>query len=269
MTEKDIMIRIPRSGQPVLTLSGRLENYSTRRMHTHTSHQLLTIQNGVSLLVDPSRKQPLFGTMAAIIPAGLPHLSTVIGDSVTYKSLYFSPLLLAVDSPRITIFSMSCLSEALFDRIVIRDVSELESGLNRECLDLLLKVLAEDILQPVNLARLPRPNNPQNQRIIDFIEKNYARKLSMSDFVDVFPYSARHLSRLFKADLRIGIFDYLRVYRVLMASVALGTTPRTITEVAFECGYESISTFYRDFNFVFAVTPNIFKRRIRKPPRVN
>jgi AraC-like DNA-binding protein len=259
MITKHVRIDVPRAGELALTLSGRLETYSTKRMHTHAYHQLLTIQNGVSLLLDSSRKQPIFGSMTALIPADLPHRSTVVGDSVTYKSLYFAPWLFGAEISEIMVFNMSNLGVALFNRIVIRKKADLEWGLNRECLHLLFKVLQEDILRPVNLARLPQTNNPLIRKVIDFIEQNYTRRLSMADFVAAFPYSKRHLSRLFKADVKIGIFDYLRLYRILMASVGLTVSSRTITEVAYDCGYESISTFYRDFNLAFALTPRAFR----------
>jgi len=266
MIDKHIRINIPRTGQLALTLSGRLESYSTRRMHTHAYHQMLTIQNGVSLLADRIRKQPLFGSMTALIPADLPHRSTVVGECVTYKSLYFAPELFHTEISEIIIFDMSNLGAALFNRIMIRNASDLGSCLNRECLDLLLKVLHEKIGRPVNLARLPQPNHPQNQRVIDFIERNYVLRLTMSDFVAAFPYSERHLARLFKADIKISIFDYLRLYRTLMASVGLSVSPRTITEIAYDCGYESISSFYRDFNLIFALTPKAFRVRMTKKP---
>ncbi|MEN6438003.1 MAG: AraC family transcriptional regulator [Syntrophobacter sp.] len=261
--DKHVRIAIPRAGQLALTLSGRLETYSTRKMHTHAYHQLLAIQNGVSLLVDSTRKQPLFGSMTALIPGELPHRSTVVGDSVTYKSLYFAPELFHHEIPEITVFTMSNLGTALFNRIVIRNEPDLGVGLNRECLNLLLKILQEDIRRPVNLARLPQPNDPQARAIIDFIERNYARKLGMSDFAASFRYSERHLSRLFKADMKISIFDYLRLYRTLMASVALSISPATITRVAYDSGYESISTFYRDFNMIFAQAPKAFRERMQ------
>jgi AraC-like DNA-binding protein len=264
MIDKHVKINIPRAGQLALTLSGRFETYSTRRMHSHDYHQVLTIQNGVSLLVDLTSKQPLFGSMAAFIPADLPHRSTVVGDSVTYKSLYFAPELFCTETPEIMIFNMSSLGAALFNRITIRSASDLGSGFNRECLDLLMKILREDLIQPVNTARLPQPNHLQSQSVIDFIEQNFARRLTMRDFVAAFPYSGRHLSRLFKADVKISIFDYLRLHRILMASVALGNSPRTITEVAYDSGYESISSFYRDFNRIFALTPKAFRKRMTK-----
>jgi len=258
-----VRIAIPRAGQLALTLSGRLEDYSTRKMHTHDHHQLLAIRNGVSLLVDSTRKQPLFGSMAALIPAKLPHRSTVVGDFVTYKSLYFAPELFHADVSEITVFTMSGLGTTLFNRIVVHKEPDLGMGLNRECLDLLMKILNEDIRRPVNLVRLPQPKDPQARAVIDFIERNYARKLGMSDFTASFPYSGRHLSRLFKADIKISIFDYLRLYRILMASVALSVSPATITQVAYDSGYESISTFYRDFNAIFAQAPKAFREHMQ------
>ena len=247
-----------------MTLSGRMDTHSTKLMHTHAYHQLLTIQDGVSILEDCTGRQPLFGSMTALIPAALPHRSTVIGDSVTYKSLYFAPRLFEPEISGIVIFNMSNIGAALFDRLAIRNASDLEVGLNRECLDLLFKILREDISRPVHLARLPRANDPQNRKIMDFIERNYTRRLGMSDFAAVFPYSTRHLSRIFKADVRITIFDYLRLYRILMASLELTVSHRSITEIVCECGYESISTFYRDFNLFFALTPGAFKAQTAK-----
>lgn len=264
MIAEHLRIDIPLAGRLALTLSGRLETYSTRRMHVHAHHQLLRIQNGVSLLEDRSTRQPLFGSMAALIPAELPHRSTVIGDSVAYKSLYFAPELFDSEIAGIVIFIMSSLGAALFDRIAVRRGSDLQAGLNRECLGLLMKILHEDIVRPVELARLPQPNHPQCRRVVEFIERNYARRLGMSDFTAAFPYSGRHLSRLFKADVRIGIFDYLRIYRILTASVELSVSPRTITEIAYDCGYESISSFYRDFDLFFAVAPKAFRHRMAR-----
>ncbi len=40
-----------------LTLEGRMETHSTKRLHAHGHHQLLTIRDGVTLLVDAARGQ--------------------------------------------------------------------------------------------------------------------------------------------------------------------------------------------------------------------
>jgi AraC-like DNA-binding protein len=267
MIDEYVRIEIPHAGLLAWTMSGHLKTHSTgqrAQLHTHAYHQVLTIQNGVSLLADQTRKQPLFGYVTALIPADVAHRSTVTGDSVSHKSLYLSPEIFSTDMSEIVIFTMSALGAALFKRILIGEAADLGPGLNRECLDLLLKILSEDIARPAHLVRLPQPTQPQNQRVIQFIEGNYARRLAMPDFVAAFPYSERHLSRLFKADLKIGILDYLRLYRMLIVSIQLSTSSRTITEIAFDSGYESISSFYRDFNLTFALSPKAFRDRINK-----
>jgi AraC-like DNA-binding protein len=249
--------------QRVWTLSGWLQTQSTSAHHTHGFHQILTIKEGVSLLVDETQKQPLFGTMTAFIPAHLPHRSIVIGDPVTYKSIYLAPALMAPLGSEILIFNISVLGGALVDRIDIHQPTDLSLGLNRECLELLLKILPEDMARPAHLVRLPEPSQPLTRGVIAFIETHYARRLTMSDFAVAFPYSGRHLSRRFKADLSITIFEYLRLYRILMASMALCNRHRTITEIAFGCGYESLSSFYRDFNLIYAVPPKTFRANLK------
>ncbi|MGD9504204.1 MAG: AraC family transcriptional regulator [Syntrophobacteraceae bacterium] len=246
-----------------LTLEGRMETHSTRRLHSHGHHQLLTIRDGVTLLVDAARKQPLFGAMTAFIPAHLPHRSVVMGDSVRYKCLYLATELFEAGAAEISIFNISALGAALFERLVIRRPGDLASGLNRECLELLLKVLREDMERPADLVRLPEPSMPLSREVTGFIEKNYTRRLTMADFAKALPYSARHLSRLFKADLGITIFEHLRLHRMLTASIALCNTAKSITDIACDCGCESISSFYRDFHAVFALTPKAFRERMR------
>jgi AraC-like DNA-binding protein len=247
----------------VWTLSGRMKTQSTTDHHTHSFHQILTIKDGVSLLVDEVQKQPLFGTMTAFIPAHLPHRSIVIGDSVAYKSIYLAPSLMVPLRPEILIFTISALGEALFDRIDIHQPTDLTFGLNRECLELLLQILPEDMARPAHLVRLPESSQPLTRDVIAFIETHYARRLTMADLAIAFPYSGRHLSRRFKADLSITIFEYLRLYRILMASLRLCDRNQTITEIAFGCGYESLSSFYRDFNLIYAVPPKIFRDNLK------
>ena len=258
------IIDLNSGGQTAWTLSGRLRTHSTATLHTHSYHQILTLWDGVSLLVDETRKQPLFGTMTAFIPAWLPHRSIVIGESVGYKSIYLAPRLLASPAPQISIFSISRLSSALIHRIEIHDPPDLSRGLNRECLELLLKTLPQDMKRPADLVRLPEPRQPLTRQMIGFMEAHYARRLTMGDMAAAFPYSERHLSRCFKADLGITIFAYLRLYRILMAAIDLHRPDRTVTEIAFDCGYESLSSFYRDFNTIFAVPPKAFRGQLAR-----
>ncbi len=241
-------------------LEGSLRENSTEKLHYHACHQLLRIRTGITLFVDEERKQPLFSNMTALIPAGAAHRSLVMGDAVHYKSIYLKRSLLNVDGNRVIIFDMSDLGVALFDRLEERGFDE---DLNHQCFHLLLKLLEGELSRPSTLTRIPLPRNPENRKIISYMEKNFASALRLSDFTGVLNYSERHISRIFKEDLGISLFEYLRLYRIFRASLMLCETEpyRSVTEIAYSCGYDSLSSFYKDFRDIFSLTPREFRLR--------
>ncbi|MDC7223780.1 MAG: AraC family transcriptional regulator [Spirochaetales bacterium] len=247
------------SPEGTLVLEGSLREYSTENLHYHSCHQLLRIRSGITLLVDGERKQPLFSNMTALIPAGAAHRSLVLGEAVRYKSVYLDRELLSPKGEGILIFDMSELGAALFDRLGRGAGDE---GIDRKCLDLLLCLMEEEMGRPSSLARLPLPRREENVRVISFMEENFPKKLKLSDFAGILNYSERHSSRIFKEDLGISLFEYLKLYRIFQASLRLGSGKnRSITEIAFSCGYDSLSSFYKDFKEVFSLTPKEFRLR--------
>ena len=252
-------INLTAIGMDVRTLSGTMATYSTEDLHTHDQHQVLRIRSGVALLVDQHRRQPMFGALTAFIPADLAHRSVVLGSPVNYKSIYLARELLPYSRAEISLFFISPLGSSLFDRIQIRGAQDLARNLNQECMDLLLKVLPEEIKTQVSLVRLPEPRSSLARQVVRFMEERSPEPLSMSDFSKAFPYSGRHLARLFKQEMKITLFEYLRLYRILMASLALCDPKKAITEIGLDCGYASLSSFYRDFNMVYGVPPKSFR----------
>lgn len=255
----DLSIHLP------FTLEGRLKKYSTEELHHHDSHQVLRCHSGISLLQDEDKQVPLFNRMTAFIPAGCLHRSIVLGREVKYKSLYIDPLFLPTELNHIRIFDMSELGIALFARINYPLGNRLEEqadhSLQQECLQLFLRILEEDLKQHSPVVLLPVATSPHNKIIIEYIEKHYPEKIELQDFSHLLPCTLRHISRVFKEELNISIFEYLKIYRILQASIELETTNDTITDIAYACGYNSISCFFKDFNTIFSITPRQFRIR--------
>jgi AraC-like DNA-binding protein len=247
-------------GLGAFILKGSLKTFSTEALHYHSCHQLLRISSGITLLVDEEKKQPLFSNMTALIPAGVAHRSLVMGEAVHYKSIYLDRPLLKREENRVVIFDMSDLGVALFDRI---EGDQTDEGLNQQCLNLLLKLVEKELSCLSSLTRIPLPHNRENKKIISFMEDNFYKRLSLSDFTTVLNFSERHISRIFKEDLGISIFEYLKLYRIFRASLMLCETGynQSITEMAFSCGYDSLSSFYKDFKAIFSFTPKQFRER--------
>jgi AraC-like DNA-binding protein len=252
-------INFTKGGMDVCTLAGTMASHSTQDLHAHGHHQVLRINSGVTLLVDAQRRQPMFGALTAFIPADFPHRSVVLGSPVHYKSIYLAKTLIPCSEKKIRLFFISPLGAALYDRIQVFGAQDLERNLNRECLDLLLKLLPEEMAHPVGLVRLPEPKTNLIRKVVNFVEKRYADPLSMAAFSNALPYSERHLARVFKQEMRITLFEYVRLYRILMASLALCEADTAVTQIALDCGYASLSSFYRDFNRVYGVPPKFFR----------
>ncbi len=246
---------------PAMTLEGRLESHATRHLLVQDAHHILSISHGVALLMDETYRQPLFDGLIALIPAGCPHRITVMGDDVRYKALHVMPTLYTAPFDSIVVFKPTSLETNLLQRIDIQEATDLQ-GLTRDCLDLFLKLLSKSMLQPANIARLPEASQPLTREIVTFIESSHTRPLTMDDFTAAFPYSGRHLSRLFGEDLGLTMFDYLRLYRIHMASVAMADRSATILQCATAAGYEAQSTFYHDFKEIYGMSPKVFRQRI-------
>jgi AraC-like DNA-binding protein len=241
-------------------LRGSLEDFSSDGLHTHPFHQVLRIKNGVALLQDDQLTKPQFGHLTAFIPAHSPHRTKVLGQAVEYQSLYFSRSLLPKYKDAITLFRMSDLGIALLDNLnTSASLRNLNKGLARECLMLFIKVLVRDLRTEVSLPALRSPAHAMNKRVCAFLEQNYHRKITAEDLA-LLPLSFRQLSRNFKTEMRICMFDYLRLFRMLQAAIRLKTTDDKISTVAVECGYNSISSFFTDFKKTYSVSPRGFRK---------
>ncbi|MGA2108861.1 MAG: AraC family transcriptional regulator [Syntrophorhabdales bacterium] len=243
-------------------LKGTLEDFSSDTLHVHPFHQVLQIRNGVALLQEASGKRPQYGNMVAFIPAHVPHRTEVVGRSAEYQSLYFNRVLFQKPAASIVIFHMSALGLSLLDHLNSEEAGQdMNHGIQKDCIELFVKVLARDVLADVRLIVLPDAKLDVNRALCRFIEENYHKKIGARDFSDVFPRSFRQLSRTFKSDTGLNIFEYLKIVRMLRASIHLNTTDTKIISVAYECGYDSISSFFTDFKRTFGLSPGQFRSR--------
>src|SRR5207237_631209 len=62
--------------------------------------------------------------------------------------------------------------------------------------------------------------------------------------------SRRHFTQLFRAETGRTWADYLERLRIDYACQLLRDTARSILGIAFECGYEDLTSFYRAFRRV-------------------
>lgn len=96
-------------------------------------------------------------------------------------------------------------------------------------------------------------------RIFDYINNNYMDDINLEVIASIAGFSKFHFSRLFKQFTDMSFYDYVNQKRVKAAERLLLDPSLTITEVAMQSGFSSISTFNRVFKHFKECTPTEFK----------
>jgi AraC-like DNA-binding protein len=114
------------------------------------------------------------------------------------------------------------------------------------------------------------PEAPENalqtariQTVIDFMNTNLERRVSLSELANVVNLSPSHLSRLFNLQTGLSPGEYLIRLRMEKARHALATSFLSIKQVMATVGYDirSRSNFVRQFKSYFDLTPSEYRKR--------
>ncbi len=104
----------------------------------------------------------------------------------------------------------------------------------------------------------------QAGEMMEYIHKNYNQALNLADMAARWYLSESAFSRVFKRETGVGFTEYVRNVRMEHAKEELSSTGKTITEIAFDCGYSSISVFNKNFRQAFSLSPKEFRQESRK-----
>jgi AraC-like DNA-binding protein len=94
---------------------------------------------------------------------------------------------------------------------------------------------------------------------LNYIHENYMNDIHISDIANTCNLSQYYFMKFFKKHLGITCTEYVNVYRLDIASKLLNTTDKSITEISFETGFNSVSYFNKFFKEKFKVTPKEFR----------
>ncbi|MCP4345907.1 MAG: AraC family transcriptional regulator [Desulfobacterales bacterium] len=89
-------------------------------------------------------------------------------------------------------------------------------------------------------------------RVIDHIEVNIDKDLSLEQLSNVANFSRFHFHRIFRAMVGETLNKFIQRMRVEKAATQLVSNPKkSITEIAFDCGFSGSATFARAFKDIF------------------
>jgi len=129
-------------------------------------------------------------------------------------------------------------------------------------------LLLLDTVHAYSQALGPQRDGTSNQKatlkkIFNFIEQNFKENIVLSDMAQVAGFTESYFCRFFKGATGRTLFEYLNEYRCHMAQSRLENSKDSITEIALETGFSSVSYFSRIFKGHFGLSPRAYRENLK------
>lgn len=122
-----------------------------------------------------------------------------------------------------------------------------------------LYLLCSEIMENTKLLQSKRPECELLHEILNFIQDNFTKDISLNGIASKFGYSYTYLSKYFNNTLGVSFTDFINENRINYALYLLRNTQNTITDIAYTCGYSSIRSFNRNFLRITKSTPTSYR----------
>jgi AraC-like DNA-binding protein/ligand-binding sensor protein len=128
----------------------------------------------------------------------------------------------------------------------------------------LLTFFAEQLSALINQIMLEKQNAEPLivQKAREYIRKNRAESLSLTDVAKASGASVFHFCKVFKKSTGLKFTDYVARVRLEDAKTELLNPNRRISEVAYDVGFQSLTQFNRTFKRIFGRSPTEFRQHL-------
>jgi AraC-like DNA-binding protein len=115
-------------------------------------------------------------------------------------------------------------------------------------------------------AALPakKPRLPEIGQVINYISTQYAQDLDIDALASVANLSRASLQRKFAAVTGQSPMQYLHRMRLNFAALMLRNEARSVSEIAMDVGYNSLSSFNRLFVRAYGMSPSQWRKQFQK-----
>ncbi|NMH87924.1 AraC family transcriptional regulator [Flavivirga algicola] len=102
------------------------------------------------------------------------------------------------------------------------------------------------------------------ETVYHFVRHNYDKKIKLNDVSNLVSMSDEAFCRFFKKSFNKSFFTFINEYRINLACKLLSETNKQVRQIAYECGYESLPFFYKQFQKFMNCSPLHFKKALEK-----
>jgi AraC-like DNA-binding protein len=97
-----------------------------------------------------------------------------------------------------------------------------------------------------------------------YVAENFQKEITFTTAASVANMQKAAFCRYFKRKTKKKFTEFVNETRIMHARKLLSETDKTIIEVAFDCGYENVSYFNRQFRLYCNFSPTAFREQLRQ-----
>jgi len=102
-------------------------------------------------------------------------------------------------------------------------------------------------------------SNQKLHQIIEYINNNYKKELTLNDIAKSLYISKYYLSHFFKKKTGFTVIEFINSRRIIEAQKMLTGTNLNITDIAISVGFNSLNHFERTFKKINGITPSQYQ----------
>lgn len=111
------------------------------------------------------------------------------------------------------------------------------------------------------LDNIQDKNTKPVDRVFKYLYRHFKEKITLNDIAEYVNQDPSALCRTFKRGTDKSIFQCLGEIRIKHACKLLANSSLSISQIAYECGYSSLSFFNQQFKTIINVTPSSYRYR--------
>ena len=248
-------------------------NFSSFLFHSHDNFELLYFLSGKIEYYIEENSYKLSPGDLLVLPPGKMHRAVVKDQTALYRRMKVDLSVglaneLMRRNPDSFVYLLQnayCVSMHGEDRenyeTILSHLFALEAGetLARDSLLTLLLLVIDRALAKKKAMVPPSPPMRRIQSVIEYINKNLAKDLSLDALASEFYISKYHLAHQFKSYTKQTIHTYIKEKRMLSAAAQLqdGLQPQQVAE---NLGFSTYAGFHRAFVQKYGISPSAYRR---------
>lgn len=245
--------------------------------HLHSAYEIVYVRNGKGMICVENYQQEYKDGVLVFFSPNIPHFSfgnqekddnyeiviqfdqAFINDKLNCFPEFSKIIQLAKSTDQFLIFDPAFKNEmaAYFEGLEVRSKQEKLISVISILAKLAdttqyTKLLKEDISQRyMNYGRI--------KPVLNYINANYANKISTQDVAHLSGLTTNSFCRMFKKTTHKSFLDYLNEFRINKALYLIENTDETISEIIYKCGFNNPSYFSKKFRQLKQMTPKAYR----------